>query len=113
MSKRITIQEFVMADDGTLSAAAELGGADILGLYIPTIVSAVLKFKACDTVGGTYSYVMDNDNHELSIAATTGNFWLSGTYLEPLRGLPFLKIESSVSQTGGPETFKIVQKRVG
>ena len=113
MAQRIETQDAIIADDATLSSAVGLGDAGILGLYIPAIVAAVLKFKASLTADGTFTYVMDNDNNEISVAATTGDYWLGSEYLKNLVGCPFVKIESSVAQTGGPETFVFVLKRFG
>ena len=113
MTIRVETQDAIILDDGTLSSAVGLGDAAILGLYIPAIVEAVLKFKGSLTSDGTYTYIKDNDNNEISVAGTTGNYWLGSEYLKNLVGCPFVKVESSVAQTGGPETFVFILKRFG
>ena len=114
MPQRIETQEAIIADNGTLSNAVGLGDADVLGLDIPgSMVSGTFKFLASLTFAGTYRYVKAKDLTDLTISATTGNLWVSADVLSPLRGCPFVKIESGASQTGGPHTLTFVLKRFG
>ena len=114
MGERINTQEAIIADDGTLSNAVGLGDADILGLDIPgSMVNGTFKFLASLTLAGDYRYVKAKDLTDLTISATTGDLWVSADDLSPLRGCPFVKIESSAAQTGGPHTLTFVLKRFG
>ena len=114
MTIRVETQEAIIADDGTLSSAVGLGDADIIGLDIPgSMVSGTFKFLASLTFTGTYRYVKGLTLTDLTISATTGNLWVSADALSPLRGCPFVKVESGAAQTGGPHTLTFVLKRFG
>ncbi len=98
-----------IADNGTTSAAADLGRPyEWMAIIMPSLVSATITVQGSETSGGTYTtlYITnptDGTNEPLTSSATTGSI----TWVVPIGGFQFIKLVSSESQTGGPETFRL------
>lgn len=101
----------VMADEGNLSAAADLIGGTLVGIYAPAMTSAALTFQG--SPDGTVAYGdVQNKDGEVATQATTGAKYFG---LEPVDfiGLRYIKVRSGtsgspVTQSSGPLTFYLV-----
>lgn len=96
----------IIADNGTDSEIADLGGCAILGLLIPTLDTANLTFKVSNLSDGNWYTVKDKGGaNTLTIAAGTGAFAVESGDLDDLKGYRFVKIIADASQTNGPRTL--------
>ena len=94
-----------IAINGLTSGAVDLEDCEILGLIIPTLISANLTFTVCDTLAGTYVALKSKGAAALSITATTGDFAVSSDDLTGLRGYRFVKIVADAAQTTTARIF--------
>jgi len=99
----------IMADNGTLSAEVNLGKPYKKVMLIgPAIVSGTLSINIAMTAGGTYYpiHILDDDATGSFLSATTAA--TTSIAIEfPVGAAQFVKVLSSVSQTGGPLTFYV------
>lgn len=100
-----------IAINGTTSGAVDLEDCEILGLIIPTLISANLTFTVCDTLAGTYVPLKSKGATALSITATTGGFAVSSDDLVGLHGYRFVKIVADATQTTTARIFTWLLKK--
>lgn len=89
-TKSVTI-----ANGQSLSAAVDLEGRKIAGVFMPAAWTAAnLTFQASDAAAGTYADVYDTAGTEISVTAA-----VSRALMDPskLAGIRFLKIRSGTS----------------
>lgn len=101
----------VMADEGNLSAAGDLIGGTLVGVYAPAMTSAALTFQGSPDGTVAYGDVRDLSG-EVATQASTGAKYFG---LDPLAflGLRYVKVRSGtsgspVTQSSGPLTFYLV-----
>jgi hypothetical protein len=100
----------IVADEGTLSAAVDLGKSyETLAIYYPaTIDSATVNVRGARSLGGTYQdiYITDpatgDDIKPISTAGTGGINWIT-----PIGGFAYIKLFFGAAQNGGPYTFYV------
>ncbi len=98
-----------IADNGTTSAAADLGRPyETMAIIMPALISGTITVQGSETSGGTYTtlYITnptDGTNEPLTSSATTGEI----TWVVPIGGFQFIKLVSGASQTSGPVTFRL------
>ena len=109
--KRTAVIECVLTKDTspTISAAVDLGGCELIGLILPTIITGDVTFTVCDTLAGTYVALKAKGGTALTITAGTGNFAVASDDLAPLAAYRFVKIVTAGTQTSNV-TFKFIVK---
>jgi hypothetical protein len=115
MSKVTTVNDAVIALNGSLSNAIEIGAVDAIGLVMPAAMDGTaITFAVCDTLGGTYVPLYDDFGSEVTVTyATSRAVALSGV-LASLFPWKFIKIRTGtvgtpVVQTAA-RTIKVVTK---
>ena len=99
------VKTCTIAAGGTTSGAVDLEDAEILGLIIPTLVSANLTFTVSSTLAGTYVALKAKGAGALTITATTGGFAVTSDDLIGLKGYRFVKIVADAAQTATARVF--------
>jgi len=94
-----------IAIDGLISSAVDLEDAEILGLIIPTLISANLTFTVSSAIAGTYVPLKTKGAAALTITATTGGFAVSSDDLVGLKGYRFVRIVADAQQTTTARIF--------
>lgn len=86
-----------IASSGTASAAVDLGGLTLCGLYVPaTFTGTALTFQTSLTLGGTYVAVLDDAGGSLTRTVAQGKY----LPLDPsiFAGIQFLKVVSGSTE---------------
>ena len=99
------VKSCVIAINGTTSSAVDLEDCEIVGLIIPTLISANLTFTVSSALAGTYVPLKTKGAAALSITATTGGFAVESDDLVGLKGYRFVKIVADAEQTVTARTF--------
>jgi len=99
------VKSCTIAIDGQTSSAVDLEDCEILGLIIPTLISANLTFTVSSALAGDYVTLKSKGATALSITATTGGFAVSSDDLIGLKGYRFVKIVADAQQTTTARTF--------
>ena len=105
------VKSCTIAIDGTTSSAVDLEDAEILGLIIPTLISANLTFTVSSTLAGAYVPLKTKGAEALSITATTGGFAVESDDLLGLKGYRFVKIVADAAQTTTARVFTWLLKK--
>ena len=105
------VKSCVIAIGGTTSGAVDLEDAEILGLILPTLVSANLTFTVSSTLAGDYVALKTKGAAALSITATTGGFAVESDDLVGLKGYRFVKIVADAEQTTTARVFTWLLKK--
>ena len=105
------VKSCVIAINGTTSGAVDLEDCEILGLIIPTLISANLTFTVSSTLAGTYVALKTKGAAALSITATTGGFAVTSDDLVGLKGYRFVKIVADAQQTTTARVFTWLLKK--
>lgn len=85
-------------DGASLSAAVNLQGGIITGIYVPASwTTAALTFQACDTADGTFVDMYDSDGNEISVAIGSSQF----VAINPTNfyGVNFIRLRSGTTGT--------------
>ncbi len=110
--KTATIPKYVASplEPGTLSAEVDLGRAyETLLVVIPTIDSAQVNILSAEKTGGTFQNVCvtklaDGSNKKvITTPAGTGAF----TWIVPIGGAEFIKVQTSAAQTSAARAFRV------
>jgi len=102
-----------IASGGTLSAEVDLGRPyETLLVVVPTIDAAQINFLVAEKTGGTFQNLhvtdpADGGDNKVISASGTGSF----TWVVPLGGLQFIKVQASAAQTGGARSFRVCGAR--
>jgi len=104
-------KQCTIAIDGLTSDAVDLEDAEILGLIIPTLISANLTFTVSSALAGTYVPLESKAAAALTIAAATGGFAVSSDDLVGLKGYRFVKIVADAQQTTTARVFTWLLKK--
>jgi len=99
------VKTCTIAIDGLTSSAVDLEDCEILGLIIPTLISANLTFTVSSALAGTYVALESKDAAALTIAAATGGFAVVSSDLLGLKGYRFVKIVADAQQTTTARVF--------
>lgn len=87
-------------EDGTSSAVVDLGFSyDFLEIQIPTLISGTIKIQVAEKYGDTYRDLGDG----ITTAAGTHNY--HDTF--KLGGWQYIKVVSSVAQTGSDKSIRV------
>ena len=105
------VKTCTIAIDGLTSGAVDLEDAEILGLIIPTLISANLTFTVSSTLAGTYVPLKAKGAGALTITATTGGFAVTSDDLVGLKGYRFVKIVADAAQTTTARVFTWILKK--
>lgn len=87
-----------IAQSATTSAAVDLAGFSVVGLFIPALTSANLTFTVAPSATGTFQTVKTVAGDAFTVTATTGDFAVSSDELGDLAAYSHIKIVSSVTQ---------------
>lgn len=104
-----------MPDNGTLTHEIDLAEYTLTGLICqtPGWLAGTLTFQVSDipdAEGGVFTDLY-RDNAVVAEAVPAGRFAVASDVLvRALAGYRYVKVKSSVSQTGGPITFKMPVK---
>ena len=105
------VKSCTIAIDGQTSGVVDLEDAEIVGLIIPTLISANLTFTVSSALAGDYVALKSKGAAALTIAATTGDFAVSSNDLAGLKGYRFVKIYADAQQTVTPRVFTWLLKK--
>lgn len=97
------------SEDDNLSLEADLGGAELVGLIIPTIDNGNVTFEVSDASGGTFVALKGADGNAEAIVAATGALAVSADDLAILAPYRYVKIGTAAAQTAD-RTFKWIVK---
>lgn len=87
-------------EDGTTSDEVDLGRSyDFLEIQIPTLISGTIKIQVAEATNGTYYDLGDG----ITTASSTHNF----ADVFKLGGWQFIKVVSSVTQTGSDKSIRV------
>ena len=92
--------------NGTLSQEIPLSDHEMIGLHVPSgWVNGTLSFQVSNTsddssVGGAYVDLLGSDGAAISAGPVSDGFAISGIVLEPLKPYHYVKVKSSIAQTG-------------
>lgn len=108
--EKIDFEVVTIVSGGTDSAAVDLRGMTLCGIYIPsTLTSTSITFKASDEFSGTYIPVFDGLGSELSkIVASTQYIVLNPS---DFAGIQYLKIVTG-SLEGADREIKLALRQV-
>lgn len=96
---RKDFEAVTIANGQTLSAAIDLSGLDIAGIFIPTeFDGSTLYIQAAPSLGGTYGRVQAG-GVDLALTVAAGKP-CGLENLAPLAGWQFIKLEAGTAQTG-------------
>jgi hypothetical protein len=110
--KTATIPKYVAdpPEPGTLSAEVDLGRAyETLLVVIPTIDSAVVNILGAEKTAGTFQNVCVTDQADgsnskvITTPAGTGAF----TWVVPIGGVQYIKVQTSNAQTTAARNFRV------
>lgn len=110
--KTATIPQYVASplEPGTLSAEVDLGRAyETLLTVIPTLDSAVVNILAAEKTAGTFQNVCVTDQADgsnskvITTPAGTGAF----TWVVPIGGVQFIKVQTDAAQTSAARAFRV------
>ena len=81
------------------AAGVDIGSAQRIGIMMPAAwTTAGLTFQVCDTIGGTYSNLMDATGVEVAVpVAASGAYTISNTTQELLSPWRFVKVRSGTA----------------
>uniref|UniRef100_A0A6M3L363 Uncharacterized protein n=1 Tax=viral metagenome TaxID=1070528 RepID=A0A6M3L363_9ZZZZ len=94
---------------GTLSPEVDLGRAyQRIMVVIPTIDEASVNIQVAEKTGGTFqdlyiTSLTDGDDDKIITTASVGGT----TWVAPLGGFQFIKIQTSAAQTTAAVTFRV------
>ena len=97
-----------IALNGTLSGEVDLGRPyDTLLIIIPIIDSAQINVKAAEKTGETFQdvYITEGDGTSAVVQTDIGTGGI--TWVIPLGGFQFIKVQTSAAQTGGAREFRV------
>lgn len=100
-----------IANGASLSDAAHIGAATLVGIQLPTFTNASLSFQG-SADGVTYVEVVDASANAVAYAASTGAVYLKAP--ADLAGVPYLKVRSGTSgapvNQGAARTISLITK---
>jgi hypothetical protein len=100
-----------IANGQSLSGAAHIGSATLVGIQLPTITSAALTFQG-SADGVTYVEVVDSSAAAVSYGASTGAIYIKAP--ADLAGVPYIKVRSGTSGAavaqGAARTITLIVK---
>jgi len=97
-----------IALNGILSGEVDLGRPyDTLLMAIPTIDSAQVNIKVAEKIGGTFQdvHITEGDGTSAVVKTDIGTGGI--TWVVPLGGFQFIKVQTSAAQTGGARVFRV------
>ena len=97
-----------IALNGTLSGEVDLGRPyDTLLIVIPTIDSAQVNVQVAEKTVGTFQdvHVTEGDGTSAVVKSDIGTGGI--TWVIPLGGFQFIKVQTSAAQTGGARVFRV------
>ena len=97
-----------IALNGTLSGEVDLGRPyDTLLIAIPTIDSAQVNVQVAEKTVGTFQdvHVTEGDGTSAVVKSDIGTGGI--TWVIPLGGFQFIKVQTSAAQTGGARAFRV------
>ena len=97
-----------IALNGILSGEVDLGRPyDTLLMAIPTIDSAQVNIKVAEKIGGTFqdAHITEGDGTSAVVKTDIGTGGI--TWVVPLGGFQFIKVQTSAAQTGGARVFRV------
>lgn len=97
------------SEDTTHSALVDLGGAAVVGLFLPTIVTGDVTFEATYDPSVTPVTVKAKDGTSLTVTAGTGGFAVSAEDLAPLAGYRWVRVVTAGTQNADV-TFRFSTK---
>jgi hypothetical protein len=99
-----------IAKDGTLSAEVDLGRSyETLLVVIPEIDSAVVNILGAEKTSGTFQNICVTDQADgsnskvITTPAGTGEF----TWVVPIGGVQFIKVQTDAAQTTAERDFRV------
>ena len=101
-----------IADAQTKSAVIDLGGLELVGIFVPSgFDGSTLSLEASATSGGTYVPVQNGVGQTYSLTAAA-NVYVPFPNLAIIAGLRYIKLVSGTAQSGGATNFTLVVRSV-
>jgi hypothetical protein len=100
--------------NGTLSQEIPLSDCEMIGMHVPSgWTNGTLSFQVSSSsdnsaAGGAYVDLLGSDGAVISVGPVSGGFAISGTVLEPLKPYHYVKVKSSIAQSGA--SIRIITK---
>ena len=97
-----------IAINGTLSDEVDLGRPyDTLLVVIPAIDSAQVNVKVAEKKGGTFQdvHITESDGSSAVVKSDLGTGGI--TWVIPLGGFQFIKLQTSAAQAGDARSFRV------
>jgi hypothetical protein len=96
----------------TTSAAIDLSGVELAGLFIPsTFDGSAVGIQAASAVDGTYLTVQDGAGADFSVPVTAGKYVPIST-LAVTAGLRFIKLVAGTAQSGGDTVITLALRPI-
>lgn len=101
-----------IADAATISGAVDLGGLELVGLFIPSSFDgAAITLQTASSLSGTYVSAKDESGSDISFTAGADSY-IAISNLTLTAGLRFIKLVSDTAQSGAAATITLALRQV-